>query len=147
MSVPEELGETGPTRIAYLGHLASEDVARLFAVADLALAPSVFPEAAALVTSEALSSGALPVATYQTGLRMMGDIVCDELSDESFRALVPGTVLSTAIAETVLRDLERYPTKDTAFRQRLHACAVANFPTWRGIARQYVEMGMDGGSA
>jgi glycosyltransferase involved in cell wall biosynthesis len=138
--VPDEIGELGSARVAYLGHLTSENVARLFAAADIALAPSVFPEAAALVTSEALSSGALPVATYQTGLRMMGDIVCDELSDESFRALVPGTILSTAIAETVVRDLERYPTKDADFRQRLHACAAKNFPTWRGIAEQYVAM-------
>ena len=142
--VPAGIGRLGPVRVAYLGHLVSEDVARLFAVADVALAPSIFPEAAALVTSEALSCGALPVATYQSGLRMMCDIVCDELGDEAFRALAPGTILTTAIAETVVRDLVRYPTKDPEFRRRLHDCAARNFPTWRGIAALYVAMGVGG---
>jgi len=140
--VPDDVGALAEARVAYLGHLASADVARLFAVADIALAPSIFPEAAALVTSEALSSGALPILTNQTGLHMLAQIEADALDDESFLGLMPGRDLTTALAEQIAACLDRYPTSDVAFRQRLHAIAAEHFPTWRAIARQYVELGM-----
>ena len=139
--VPEGIGDVGPARVAYLGHLASDDVARVFAAADIALAPSIFPEAAALVTSEALSSGALPLVTYQSGLRMLADIESDALQDTSFRSLVPGRNLSTGIAEELAKSLKRYPTADSLFRQRLHGIAVDNFPSWQAVSRRYVKLG------
>ena len=137
------LGATfGPARVAYLGHLAAPDVARVFAAADLALAPSVFPEAAALVTSEALSSGALPIVTYQSGLRQMADIEADVLGDEAFRSLVPGRGLTIGLAEEIVRQLDRYPTRDAGFREALHEIAVDHFPSWRSVAQQHIELGL-----
>ncbi|MDR3687632.1 MAG: glycosyltransferase family 4 protein [Coriobacteriia bacterium] len=138
--IPDDIGELGEVHVAYLGHQTSENVARLFAAADLALAPSIFPEAAALVTSEALSAGALPVVANQTGLHMMAKIEADALADESFLGLLPGRNLTLALAEAIERYLDRYPTNDAAFRQRLHAIAASHFPTWQTIAREYVEM-------
>jgi glycosyltransferase involved in cell wall biosynthesis len=138
--VPDDAGPMGEARVAYLGHLTSDNVARMFRCADIALAPSIFPEAAALVTVEALSSGALPVVSYQTGLCMLADIEAEALDDPSFRDLIPGHNLSSGIAEAVVTYLDRYPTKDAAFRQQLHATAASHFPTWQTIAREYVEM-------
>ena len=143
--VPDDMGAAGPARVAYLGHLASTGVARVFAAADVALAPSIFPEAAAQVTIEGLSSGALPVASYQSGLRMIADVTSDSLGDESFRALVPGRNLTTGLAETILRHLERYPTADPEFRQRLHSIATERFPSWQTVARHHVQLGAAGG--
>ena len=139
--VPQDAGPLGPTRVAFLGHLTSAQVARVFAVADIALAPSTFPEAAALVTSEGLSSGALPIVTYQTGLRMLADIESEALQDPAFRSLVSGRDLSTGLAEEVVRSLDRYDTADPAFRQRLHDIAVEHFPSWMAVARHHVELG------
>jgi len=139
--VPGDIGQLGPVQVAYFGHLASPDVARVFACADIALAPSIFPEAAALVTSEALSSGALPLVTYQSGLRMLADIESDALQDRGFRSLAPGRNLSVGIAEEVSRSLERYRTVDPMFRRRLHGIAVENFPSWRAVGRRYIELG------
>jgi hypothetical protein len=62
------------------------------------------------------------------------------LDDSSFRNLIPGHNLSSGIAEAVVAYLDRYPTKDAAFRQKLHATAASHFPTWQTIAREYVEM-------
>lgn len=142
--VPDDVGPLGTPRIAFLGHLKSADVARVFAAADIALAPSTFPEAAALVTSEGLSSGALPVVAYQTGLRQLADIESDALDDPSFRDLVPGLNLSAGIARAVARCLDRYPTADPEFRRRLHNIAVERFPSWLSVARQHVELGTGG---
>ena len=44
----------GRLQAAFLGHLTSTQLARVFAAADLSLAPSVFPEAVGMVTVEAL---------------------------------------------------------------------------------------------
>ena len=139
--IPDDIGEVGEVRVGYLGHQAADNVARLFAVADLALAPSIFPEAAALVTSEALSAGALPVVANHSGLHMMAKIEADALADPSFLDLVPGRNLTLALAEAIERYLDRYPTADVEFRLRLHAIAADHFPTWQTIAREYVEMG------
>jgi len=145
--IPDGEHDLGPARVAFLGHLRSADVARMFATADIALAPSTFPEAAALVTSEGLSSGALPIVTYQTGLRMLADIECSALDDPSFCDLVPGQNLSLGIAEQVARQLEHYPTADPEFRQRLHGIAVEHFPSWLAVARHHVELGLGTDSA
>lgn len=145
--VPDDAVEFGSARVAYLGHLSSRDVARVFAAADIALAPSTFPEAAALVTSEALSSGALPIVTYQTGLRQLADVECSALDDPTFCGLLPGRNLSTGIAEEVSRQLDRYPTADPDFRRRLHDIAVEHFPSWLAVARHHVELGTGVGTA
>lgn len=138
--VPDDVGALGRVRVALLGHLTTPNVARVFAAADIALAPSVFPEAAALVTSEGLSAGALPIVTYQTGLRMLADVESAALGDPLFRALEPGRNLSTGLADAITRNLERYPTADVEFRQRLHRIAVEHFPSWRAVARRHVEL-------
>ena len=138
--VPEDVEALGQARVAFLGHLTTPKVARVFAAADIALAPSVFPEAAALVTSEGLSSGALPIVTYQTGLRMLADIESTALGDPLFRALQPGRGLSTGLAEAITRNLDRYPTADNEFRRRLHRIAVEHFPSWLAVARRNVEL-------
>lgn len=140
-AVPDETCATGPARIACLGHLDAEGVASMFAAADVAVTPSLIPEAAALVSSEALSAGALPIVAYHSGLQALADIVAKELSDPRLRGLVPSHGFTTALAQTILYALERYPTADPAFRQRLHAIAENRLPSWQSVAREYVELG------
>lgn len=139
--VPQHTGARGPARIACLGHLSAEDVSRVFAAADVALTPSLIPEAAALVASEALSAGALPLVSYHTGLRALADVVSEELGDPGLLGLVPGTAFTTALARATVCALERYPTTDPSFRQRLHRIATGRLPSWRSVAHSYVELG------
>jgi glycosyltransferase involved in cell wall biosynthesis len=140
-AVPDDIAATSPARIACLGHLDAEGVASMFAAADIALTPSLIPEAAALVASEALSAGALPVAAYHSGLQALADTVSEELADPRLRALVPAPNFTTALAETIVRNLEHYPTADPGFRGRLHQIAVRRLPSWQSVAREYVEIG------
>jgi glycosyltransferase involved in cell wall biosynthesis len=140
-AVPDEMSAAGPARIACLGHLDAEGVAAMFAASDIALTPSLIPEAAALVASEALSSGALPIVAYHSGLETLADIMTDELGEPRMRALSPRPDFTTALAETIARHLERYPTAEPNFRQRLHRIAENRLPSWRAVAREYVELG------
>jgi len=119
--------------VHFLGHLGHDQLASLFAAADISLAPSVFPEAFGLVSIEALASGALPVATYQTGLRTPLSAAAGLLADDTLRNLRPGVALTTALAGEVLHLLQAYPTGDMAFRQRLHRLATERF-SWRVAA-------------
>lgn len=120
-------------RIHFLGHLSHEQLAQLFTAADISLAPSVFPEAFGLVSIEAVAAGAIPLATYQTGLMTPLDAVAQALGDEALISLKPGVSLTPALAIAATRLLAIYPTGELEFRQRLHRLAVARF-SWTKVA-------------
>ncbi|MHB8160125.1 MAG: glycosyltransferase family 4 protein [Thermoleophilia bacterium] len=126
-------------RIHFTGHRPHEQLAPLFAAADISLAPSVFPEAFGLVSIEALAAGALPVATYQTGLRTPLDVIADSLDDPSFKLLAPGIGLTRRLASSVTSILDKYPTRDQDFRKKLHGIARLHF-SWEIVARRYLEL-------
>lgn len=125
--VTEPVGHVGKLQVAFLGHLTLAQLARVFAAADLSLAPVVFPEALGLVTMEALSAGALPIASYHSGLMSVLDVVADSLADPAFRALARAGSPTAAIADAVVDILERYPVADPAFRPRLHNLSAEHF--------------------
>jgi len=127
-------------RIHFTGHLPHERLAPLFAAADISLAPSVFPEAFGLVSIEALAAGAIPVATYQSGLRTPLDVVAGALSDDTIRELTPEGPLTAMIARSVIKILEKYPTKEKGFREKLHTIAEREF-SWATVAREYLDLG------
>lgn len=126
-------------RVHFLGHLSHERLAPAFAAADLSLAPSVFPEAFGLVSIEALAAGALPVATYQTGLKTPLDAISSFLADDCLRSLKHGASLTNAIASAVIHLLINYPTRDAKFREGLHQFARERF-SWEIVARRVLEL-------
>jgi glycosyltransferase involved in cell wall biosynthesis len=126
--------------VAFLGHLDHAQLASVFAAADVTLAPSVFPEAAALVNVEALAAGALPLAGYHSGMASLDDFLAETFHDEVFTSLAPGPDLTGRLAAAVVHVLARYPTADAAFRMRVHEIALSRYPTWEGTAESYLEM-------
>ena len=138
--VPATVPPIGRPPLVFLGHLTSAQLGRVFAAADVSLAPSVFPEAVGLVTTEALSAGALPIASYHSGLASVIDVVADSLADPAFRALAPGRRLTDELAHLTIHALDRYPTAEPAFRARLHDLCRLRFPSWRQVAKRYLEL-------
>jgi glycosyltransferase involved in cell wall biosynthesis len=126
-------------RIRFTGHVDHEVLARIYAAADVAVMPSVFPEAFALVSVEAMAAGAVPIATYQSGLCAAADHASGHLTDKALCELAPPVELTRGIARLTLHALERYPTKDASFRQRLHETAAGDF-SWSAVARRYLEL-------
>ena len=124
-------------RIRFTGHLAHEKLAPLLAGADIVMTPSVCPEAYGLAAVEGLSAGAVPVASYHSGLRSPLDILESELKDPVLKSIIPGMNLTRALADSVVHILDRYPTKESRFRGRLHALAEARF-SWARTAETYI---------
>jgi len=129
-----------PGSIAFLGHLEHEQLAAVFAAADVCVVPSVFPEAAALVNIEGLAAGALPLASYHSGMVAMDDFLAESLNDPAFVGLVEGTDFTVRLAGLVAHLLEAYATKDPEFRRKIHALAVSRYPTWDRTAQEYTEV-------
>ena len=129
--------------VRFLGQVPHAEIPPLMGVSDLMIAPSVFPEAYGLVMIEALAGGAVPLGTYQSGLMDAADIVAGELGDEEFKSLLPGAGLTKGIAARVLSLLEKYPTRDPAFRERLHDLATRRF-SWSVVAEKYSDLGLPG---
>ncbi len=130
----------GGRRAVFLGHISHRQLAAVLAVADVCVTPSVFPEAAALVSIEALSTGAVPLAAYHSGMVGLDDLLAEAMNDSAFTSIVPGVNLTRHLAELIAHVLDTYPTKDPAFRQRLHELAGSRYPSWDRIARDYVGM-------
>ncbi len=124
-------------RIQFTGHISHERLAPLLAVSDMIMMPSVFPEAYGLAAVEGLSAGAVPVAAYHSGLKTPLDVAQTELKDPVLKSIIPGIQLTRALADTVVHVLDRYPTKDPAFRRRLHGLAEKRF-SWARTAEMYI---------
>ena len=129
----------GPSA-AFLGHVDHHQLASVFAAADVALVPSVFPEAAALVAGEAFSAGALPLAAYHSGLASLDDFLVEAFRDEAFTSLTPGCDLTLRLASLVAHVLGRFPTADPSFRARVHEIAGERYPSWEVVTRAYLRL-------
>ncbi len=126
--------------VAFLGHLDHAQLSSVLAIADVSLVPSVFPEAAALVNVEALAAGALPLASYHSGMVSLDDSLADALGDDVFTSLTQGERLTSRLAAAVVHVLDRYPTTDPAFRMRVHGIALDLYPTWEVTANAYLAL-------
>jgi len=129
--------------VRFLGQVPHAEIPPLMGASDLMIAPSVFPEAFGLVMIEALAGGAVPLCTYQSGLKDAADIVALELDDSEVKSLVPGEGLTRGIAGCMLSLLEKYPTREAAFRERLHDIATRRF-SWSVVAKKYSELALPG---
>jgi glycosyltransferase involved in cell wall biosynthesis len=145
---PPEWGEvvgeapvaSGDTSAVFLGHLEHDQLAAVFAAADVCVVPSVFPEAAALVNAEGLAAGAVPLASYHSGMTALDDLLSQALDDPTFAGLVPGPDLTGRLAALVAHVLDTYPTKDAAFRRGMHELALNWYPSWEKTAESYAAM-------
>ena len=126
-------------RIHFLGHLAHADLAPVMAAADLSITPSVYPEAFGLVCIEGLAAGALPLASYHSGLMTPVDALAEYLHDERLRSLMPGRGFTADLADAAASMMDTYQTREASFRRQLHELAASRF-SWDTMARRMLEM-------
>lgn len=132
-------------RVHFLGHQPHPRLAPLLGATDVALVPSVIPEAFALVAIEAAAAGAVPVAPFQTGMQTPVGAIAGFLDDPSLTTIGVGPRLSRDLAEHTVRVLENHPTKAPAFRRALHDFADTNF-SWHRCADEYLALGRVAGA-
>jgi glycosyltransferase involved in cell wall biosynthesis len=140
--LPEEPAQPlpGGASVAFLGHLDHAQLAAVFAAADVAVVPSVFPEAAALVSIEALAAGALSLASYHSGMASLDEYLADAFGDAVFTSLAPGPAFTERIASGIVHVLDTWPTADPSFRAYVRALALERYPTWDSTAEAYLAL-------
>lgn len=75
-------------RVIFTGFMDHELLKDMIPCADVAIAPSIFPEAFGLVGVEALACGVLPLQTYHSGFKYVVDTYSELFElDESLRSL------------------------------------------------------------
>ena len=106
-------GERLMGHVHFLGRMDHSLLGRLFPCADLALFPSLLPEAYPLVLMESLSAGVLPLATdfsgFKEGLDELDPLLGKELTDQLRIPLSPGERIR-ALPEKTCRLLSRLET-------------------------------------
>ncbi len=125
--------------VEFLGHRPHAELAPLYASADLVLSPSIFPEAFALVSIEAMAAGALPLATFQTGLKDPLNAAVGLLDDPVVTSLAPGCRLTEGLAAAAVHLLDRFPTGDPGFRAKVHGL-IEQLYSWKTVARCYLDL-------
>ena len=126
-------------RIHFTGHLEHGRLAPLLGAADVFLSPSIFPEAFGLVSIEAMAAGAVPLATYQTGLRTALDAAAGVTRDPELTSVKPGTALTASLGRLIPHVLASQPTRESGFRARLHEAVTRRF-SWSSVAERYLEL-------
>jgi len=91
-------------KVKFLGRLNHDELKYLFPIADLAVFPSVVPEAYPLVLMESLSNGVLPVVSYFSGftdgIDELADVIPPELLSKMKIPMAPESRIST-MAENI----------------------------------------------
>ncbi len=134
-------------KVIFTGIMDHEKLKKLIPCAEVAVAPSIFPEAFGLVGVEALACGVLPVQTYHSGFADVVDVYEENFRDVFTAAgiknlhldenLVPG--LADNI-KALLGYLEEITAEERArLAQRAHLVAEKQF-SWDRIAESYLEL-------
>jgi glycosyltransferase involved in cell wall biosynthesis len=131
-----ESGSALADQVHFLGRLDHPLLRYLFPCADVALFPSIIPEAYPLVVMESLSSGVLPMVTYFSGFRDSVDALASHL-DEALVELIKIPEAPDARIQSIADHLRQFFNMEHPERlgSRLHKIAAEQFD-WKIRARQ-----------
>lgn len=122
-----------PSRVIFTGYLTHAELRHLLPCCDVAIFPSVVPEAGPLVFLEALASGAFPLGTYFAGMAAGIDSVAGALPADDAAIMKLSPEPARTIADIVSH------TEQALALQGRHAAAlrqaVAARHDWREVAR------------
>jgi len=90
-------------QVKFLGRFNHEQLSYLFPCADLAVFPSVVPEAYPLVLMESLANGVLPVVSYFSGFKDGIDDLAQYLSEDLIENMKIPMIIESRISSLVLQ--------------------------------------------
>jgi glycosyltransferase involved in cell wall biosynthesis len=122
--------------VEFIGRLEHNEVAELFARAEIAVMPSTFPESFGMVAVEAAACGALPVSAGHSGMLEVSAHLAESLPPAIAELLsFPAEAGAVeAIAGKLERWLELPEEERAAARSRLVE-TVGRLWSWEGVAR------------
>jgi len=133
-------------KVIFTGIMDHEQLKKLIPCAEVAVAPSIFPESFGLVGVEALACGVLPVQTYHSGFADVVDVYEESFRDVFNKAGIKHLTLDeglvTGLADNIkglLGYLENITPEERArLAQRAHQVAEEHF-SWDRIAENYLD--------
>jgi glycosyltransferase involved in cell wall biosynthesis len=133
-----ELEATAPSRTLFTGPLEHRHLAHLLPLADVAVVPSIFPEAFGMVAAEAAAAGCLPLVARHSGLREIAEGLEAEYPPEhcDLTSFVSGDV------DDLTAKLGRLLALSPAERDRLARAArkaTVDRWSWRSVAQRLLE--------
>jgi len=133
-------------QVIFTGIMDHEELRMLIPCADIAVAPSIFPESFGLVGVEALACGVLPVQTYHSGFADVIDVYEENLQEVFKAAGIKHLILDENLVPnlanniTALLDYQENltETERVHLAQKAHHLAEKHF-SWDEIAKKYLK--------
>ncbi|HEB13110.1 MAG TPA: glycosyltransferase [Actinobacteria bacterium] len=128
-------------RFIFTGPLDHFELAKVFAVSDLFVAPSIFPEAFGMVAVEALATGIYPIVTEAFGMAEIAKNIRDRVGDfvPQHSKLIPDKNFIPVLSDYILRCLDSPDLKDMRFKTAAHKIAVELF-NWDRVSVEYLKL-------
>lgn len=135
-----------PRRVLFTGPLEHRHLVYLFALADVAVTPSTFPEAFGMVAAEAAACGAPPLVARHSGLAEIAEGLESEYPEHlrELASFESGNVDELAAKLVAICSLDE--AAHTALREAARRAAVARW-SWEQIAALILSRGWETSSA
>jgi glycosyltransferase involved in cell wall biosynthesis len=134
----EELEAAAPPRTLFTGALEHRHLVHLLPLADVAVVPSIFPEAFGMVAAEAAAAGCPPLVARHSGMLEIAEGLEAEYPPE-YRDL---TSFANGDAQDLATKLRRLLDLEPSDRERLgeaaRSAAVERW-SWRGVAERLLQ--------
>jgi glycosyltransferase involved in cell wall biosynthesis len=121
-------------RVVFTGYLTHRELCNLFPVCDVAIFPSVVPEAGPLVFLEAMASECFPIGTYFAGMAASIDSISEAIPPE----ITDLMKLSPRADQTVLDIINKVKKAiyvDDNYKERLREVAIEKYD-WENISKK-----------
>jgi glycosyltransferase involved in cell wall biosynthesis len=134
----DELEKAAPGGTLFTGPLEHRHLVHLLALAEVAVVPSIFPEAFGMVAAEAAAAGCPPLVARHSGLEEIAEGLEAEYPPEhrELTSFANGDVGD--LREKLRRLLDLSPADRTLLSEAAREAAVKNW-SWRGVARRLLE--------
>jgi len=133
-----QLEQLAPQRTLFTGQLEHRHLVHLIPVADVAVVPSIFPEAFGMVAAEAAAAGCPPIVARHSGLAEVAEGL-EAAYGERHRELASFTQGDSVELQEKLHDLLTLPVDE---REQLGAAArsvAIERWSWENVARRLLE--------
>ena len=128
-----ELEQAAPERVLFTGPLEHRHLAHLLPLADVAVVPSIFPEAFGMVAAEAAACGCPPLVARHSGLAEVAAGL-EEAYPERLGRLASFPTGDVEQLRERLRDILSLPPADREALRRAARAVAAERWSWAGVA-------------
>ena len=134
----EELEAAAPPRTLFTGALEHRHLVHLLPLADVAVVPSIFPEAFGMVAAEAAAAGCPPLVARHSGMLEIAEGLEAEYPPEyrDLTSFAKGDARDLAVKLRRLLDLE--PSDRERLGEAARSAAVERW-SWRGVAERLLQ--------